>query len=101
MSILLILSLILVPYPELAACYCIANEEPVRIQYKCLVTIDIFQEIKLPGLVISKTHFTENPVYVFPEMKLHGHIPNSHIHVYICERFKHSHGWSDYYAAAK
>jgi hypothetical protein len=34
-------------------------------------------------------------------MKLHGHIPNSHIHVYICERFIHSHGWSDYFAAAK
>ncbi len=70
------------PHPELAACYCCtANAEPVRIQYKCLVTIDIFQEIKLPGLVISKTHFIENPIYVFPEIKLRGLVPYSNIHI--------------------
>ncbi len=32
-----------------------ANEGPVRIQYKCLVLIYAFPEIKLHGLVISKT----------------------------------------------
>jgi hypothetical protein len=26
-------------------------------------------------------HCTENPIYVFPEMKLRGHVPNSYIHV--------------------
>jgi hypothetical protein len=31
------------------------NEGPVRIQYKCLVPIYVFPEIKLHGLVISKT----------------------------------------------
>ncbi len=32
-----------------------ANEGLVRIQYKCLVPIYVFQDIKLHGLVISKT----------------------------------------------
>ncbi len=31
-----------------------ANEGPVRIQYKCLVLIYIFPEMKLCGLVIFK-----------------------------------------------
>jgi hypothetical protein len=26
-------------------------------------------------------HYTENRIYVFPEMKLHGFVPNSYIHV--------------------
>ncbi len=34
---------------------CTANEGPVRIQYKCLVLISVFPEMKLRGLVISKT----------------------------------------------
>jgi hypothetical protein len=32
-------------------------------------------------------HCTENPIYVFPEMKLRGLLPNSYIHVsvsYLC-----------------
>jgi hypothetical protein len=32
-----------------------ANEGLVRIQYKCLVPIHVFPEIKLCSLVISKT----------------------------------------------
>ncbi len=32
-----------------------ANEEPVRIQYKCLVPICVFPEMKLCGRFISKT----------------------------------------------
>jgi hypothetical protein len=32
-----------------------AKEGPVRIQYKCLVAIYVFPEMKLRGLVISKT----------------------------------------------
>jgi hypothetical protein len=34
---------------------CTANEGPVKIQYKCLVPIYVFPEMKLRGLVISKT----------------------------------------------
>jgi hypothetical protein len=34
---------------------CTANDRPVRIQYKWLVPIYAFPEIKLHGLVISKT----------------------------------------------
>jgi hypothetical protein len=37
--------------------------------------------MKLGGLFISKSHCTENPIYVFPEMKLRGLVPNSNIHV--------------------
>ncbi len=32
-----------------------ANEGPVKIQYKCLVPIYVFPEMKLCSLVISKT----------------------------------------------
>jgi hypothetical protein len=73
-----------VPHPELAACYCTANEEPVRIQYVNVwfrFPIDIFPEMKLCGLVISKTHCTENSICVFPELKLRVLVPNSKIHV--------------------
>jgi hypothetical protein len=34
---------------------CTANGGPVRIQYKCLVPIYVFPEMKLRGLVFSKT----------------------------------------------
>jgi hypothetical protein len=34
-----------------------ANEGLVRIQYKCLVPIYVFPEMKLPGLFISKAEF--------------------------------------------
>jgi hypothetical protein len=43
------------------SCFCVyesahtANEGLVRIQYKCLVPIYVFPEMKLIGLVISKT----------------------------------------------
>jgi hypothetical protein len=53
------------------------NERSVRIQYKCLV-----------------------PIHVFPEMKLFGLIPNS-LHSFICERFIHSPDRSAYFAASK
>ncbi len=32
-----------------------ANEGPMRIQYKCIVPIYVFPEMKLYGLIISKT----------------------------------------------
>jgi hypothetical protein len=45
--------------PELSELYSTvvlaANEGPVRIQYKCLVPIYVFPEMKLRGLNISKT----------------------------------------------
>ncbi len=30
--------------------------------------------------VAGAVHCTENPIYVFPEMKLRGLVPNSYIH---------------------
>ncbi len=46
----------------------------VRIQYKCLVPIDVFPETKLHGLVISKTELDSIftfmylwAIYIFPE----------------------------------
>ncbi len=32
-------------------------------------------------------HCTENPIYVFPEMKLCGHVPNSYIHVSVSDLY--------------
>ncbi len=34
---------------------------------------------------LYKLHSTENSVYVLPEMKLRGHIPNSYIHVCVSD----------------
>ncbi len=48
-------------------------------------------------LVKLKLHSTENPIYAFSDMKLHGLVPNSYIHV-ICERFI---DFQDSHAAAK
>jgi hypothetical protein len=49
------------------------NEGPMRIQYKCLVPIYVFPEMKLCSLVLSKTEL-ECSVSQF-------------LHSYICERF--------------
>jgi hypothetical protein len=35
----------------------------------------------------QNTHCTENPIYVFPEMKLRGLIPNSYIHVPVSDLY--------------
>jgi hypothetical protein len=32
-------------------------------------------------------HCTENPIFVFPELKLHGRIPNSYIHVSVSDLY--------------
>jgi hypothetical protein len=32
-------------------------------------------------LLVSAAHCKEDPIYVFPEMKLRGLVPNFHIHV--------------------
>ncbi len=43
---------------------------------------------KLPNkVVISALHFTKNPIYVFPEMKLRGLVPNSYIPVYVSDLY--------------
>jgi hypothetical protein len=64
-----------------------AHEGPVRIQYKCLVPIYVFPEMKQDGLVISKTEL-QCSVSQFP-------------HSCIYERFIYSQDWSAYFAAAK
>ena len=35
----------------------------------------------MPALVVPVLHCKEDLIYVFPEMKLHGLVPNFHIHV--------------------
>ncbi len=63
---------------------CTANEGPVRIEYKCLV-----------------------PIYVFPEMKLwfpkqnYYFFVSQFIHLYTCERFIYFQDRSAYFAAGK
>ncbi len=37
------------------------------------------------GLLNCKVHCTENPIFVFPEMKMRGLIPNSYIHVSVSD----------------
>jgi hypothetical protein len=32
-------------------------------------------------------HCTENPIYVFPEMKMRGHVPNSYTHVSVSDLY--------------
>jgi hypothetical protein len=64
-----------------------ANERPVRIQYKCLVPIYVFPEMKLRGLVISKTEF-EFSVSQFP-------------HSFIFVQFMYYQDRFAYFAAAK
>jgi hypothetical protein len=51
-----------------------ANEGPVRIQYKCLVPIYVFPEMKLCSLLISKT-------------ELYCSLSQFLLDSYICERF--------------
>ncbi len=50
--------------------------------------------------MMGSIQWTENLIYVFPEMKLRG--PHSQfLHSCICERFKYSQDRSAYLAAAK
>ncbi len=63
-----------------------ANEGPVRIQYKCLVPIYVFPEMKL----------------LFPKQNYYVLSPSSYfLHSYICERFIYIHDPSAYSAAEK
>ncbi len=45
-------------------------------------------------------HYKEDPIYVFPEMKLRGRVPNFHIHVSVSDLYVYFHDWSTYFAAA-
>jgi hypothetical protein len=56
--------------PDLTKIIRTANEGPVRIQYKCLVSIYVFPEMKL----------------LFPKQNYNVLSPSS-LHSYICERF--------------
>jgi hypothetical protein len=63
------------------------NEGTVRIQYKCLVPIYVFPEMKLCSFLISKT-----------ELKCSV---SQFLHSYICERFLYFQDRSVYFSAAK
>ncbi len=51
--------------------HCTANEGPMRIQYKCLVPVYVFPEMKL----------------LFPKHNYNVLSPMQFLHSYICERF--------------
>jgi hypothetical protein len=53
-----------------------ANEGPVRMQYKCLVLIYVFPEMKLPGLVIPKQ------TYNVLSSNLHIHVSLSDLYIF-------------------
>jgi hypothetical protein len=58
-------------------CYT-ANEGPVRIQYKCLVPIYAFPEMKLRGLAISKTELLCSVQHRGPQHGDHSTLPCNH-----------------------
>jgi hypothetical protein len=64
-----------------------ANEGPMRIQFKCLVPIYVFPEMKLCSLFISITEL-ECSVSQF-------------LHSSSCDRFIYFQDWSFYFDAAK
>jgi hypothetical protein len=68
----------------------IANEGPVRIQYKCRVPIYVFPEMKL----CSKPPYFQNRIIMFYNV-------SQFLHSYICERFMYFKDRSVYFAAAK
>jgi hypothetical protein len=47
------------------------------------------------------THCKENPIYVFPEMKLLSLVPNFPIHVSVSDLYIYNHDGPTYCAAAK
>ena len=59
-----------------------------------------YVEITHAGKLFCGQHCTENPIYVFPKMKLCGLVLIP-IHSCICEQFIYSQDWSAYLAAAK
>jgi hypothetical protein len=61
-----------------------ANEGPIKIQYKCLVSIYVFPEMKL----------------LFPKQNYNDLSPSSYTHI-ICERFIYFQDRSIYSAAGK
>jgi hypothetical protein len=46
-----------------------------------------FVGLVVPLQEIFALHCIENPIYVFPEMKLHGLVPNSYIHVSVSDLY--------------
>jgi hypothetical protein len=67
-----------------------ANEGPVRIQYKCLVPIYVFPEMKLCVLLISKTKLQ----YSLSQFHIHVHVSVSDLYIPSIDRYA-------YFAAAK
>jgi hypothetical protein len=63
-----------------------------KINYACLnVHLNLKQNMTkycIKNIKISRRlHCADNPIYVFPEMKLHGLIHNSYIHVSVSDLY--------------
>jgi hypothetical protein len=65
-----------------------ANEGPVRIQFKCLVPIYVFSEMKLCSLLISKQNYNVLS-------------PNSYTHISVRDSYTYFQERSVYFAANK
>ncbi len=64
--------------------YCCAEREILEWEQKGHVPLRCDVDKRLAALTVNAkvtTHCTENHIYVFPEMKLRGLVPNSYIHV--------------------
>jgi hypothetical protein len=64
---------------------CTANEGPVKIQYECLVPIDLFPEMKL----------------LFPKQNYNVLSPSSYTHISVRDLYSSFHDRSAYSAAGK
>jgi hypothetical protein len=49
----------------------------------------------------EESHCTENPIYVFPEMKLCGLVPNYYIHVSVSDLYTVFPGWVCLFGCSK
>ncbi len=54
------------------------NAHPPSLYYTVLSPLELCHPL---NPLLARLHSTENPIYVFPEMKLQGFVPNSYIHV--------------------
>jgi hypothetical protein len=55
-----------------------------RLQY-CI--LDVLVLLYLPVFGLVYLHYTENPIDVFPKMKLRGFVPNSYIHLSVSDLY--------------
>ncbi len=77
-------------FPFFYLCSCVSKQKPTFSRQKG-DNVSYFSHIKMYGVfqylcAICIPH-CKDPIYVFPEMKLRGLIPTSHIHVSVSDKY--------------